>query len=60
MNIKNILSIIVALVIAWFAVKVLWWVFTGVLTMAFFILQIAFVVAIAIPIYIVVRRKLLS
>lgn len=60
MNIKNILSIIVALVIAWFAVKVLWWVFTGVLTMAFLILQIAFVVAVAIPIYIIVRRKLLS
>lgn len=60
MNIKNILSIVVSLVIAWFAVKVLWWVFTGVLSMAFLILQIAFVVAVAIPIYIIVRRKLLS
>lgn len=59
MNIKKIIAIILALVGGWILLKVLWWVLGMAFTIAFTIIQIVVVLAIAVPLYLIISRKLL-
>lgn len=57
MNIKKIIAIILALVGGWILLKVLWWILGMAFTIAFTIIQIVVVLAIAVPLYLVISRK---
>lgn len=57
MNIKKIIAIILALVGGWILLKVLWWVLGMAFTIAFTIIQIVVVLAIAVPLYLIISRK---
>lgn len=53
---KTILSAVIALVVAWFAIKIIFWVL-GVIG---WLVVLALGAAISIPIYLFVRQKLLA
>lgn len=57
---KKILAAVIAIVIAYFAISAFWWMFTHVFTLMWSLAKFAIVVIIALPLYIIVRRKLLS
>jgi hypothetical protein len=60
MNIKKILAIALALVGGWILLKVLWWILGMAFTIAFTIIQIVVVLALAVPLYLIISRKLLK
>lgn len=55
---KRIVAIVVALVAAWFIMKVLWWLFTAAFTIAMNLFMIVLMVAIAAPLYLIISRRL--
>ena len=60
MNIKNILSWVLAIVAGYFLIKILWWMLGVAFTSAISVIQIVFVLILAAPLYLIIRRKLLS
>lgn len=56
---KKLLAGLVAIVVAYYAVKIFWWLFTSIWAIAFSIMSILAVMVIAVPIYLYVSRKLL-
>ncbi len=60
MNIKKILAIALALVGGYILLKVLWWILGMAFTIAFTLIQIVVVLAIAVPLYLIISRKLLK
>lgn len=59
MDIKKIIAVVLALVGGYFLLKFLWWLLGLVFSVVFVLLQIVLVAAIAVPIYLLIRRKLL-
>ena len=60
MNIKNILSWILAIVAGYFLIKILWWMLGVAFSIAISVIQIVFVLILAAPLYLIIRRKLLN
>ncbi|MCX6140906.1 MAG: hypothetical protein NTX15_08790 [Candidatus Kapabacteria bacterium] len=60
MNFKKILAIILALAIGYFVLKVAWWLIRNVFSLALDLIGLILIVMIAAPIYIIIRKKLLS
>lgn len=60
MNIKKILAVILALGAGYITLKVLWWVVRNVFSLALDLMGLVLIVMIAVPFYIVIRKKLLS
>ena len=60
MNIKNILAWVLALVGGYFLIKVLWWILGIAFSIAITVIQIVFILVLAAPLYIIIRRKLLN
>ena len=56
---KNFLSIVLALVLGYVVIKILWWMLGIAFAIAITVVQIVFLAAIAIPLYIIIRHKLL-
>lgn len=56
---KKLIAGAIAIVVAYFAVKIAWWMFTHIWTLAFGIMTIAAVVVVAVPLYIIISRRLL-
>jgi len=55
---KKFLAIILALVIAYFAVNVFWWVISNVFSLMFNIATLLLMAVVAIPFYFILRKKL--
>ena len=60
MNFKKILAIILALVVGYVIFKVLWWILRHAFALAFDLVGLALIAMIAVPIYFVIRAKLLK
>lgn len=60
MNIKNILSWVLAIVAGYFLIKILWWILGVAFSIAISVIQIVFILILAAPLYLIIRRKLLS
>ncbi|RPI67778.1 MAG: hypothetical protein EHM43_06635 [Ignavibacteriae bacterium] len=60
MDIKKILAVALALVGGYFLLKALWWLLGLVFSVVFVLLQVVLVAVIAVPIYLLIRRKLLK
>ena len=60
MNFKTILAVILALGIGYIVLKVLWWVMRNVFSLALDLMGLVLIAMIAVPIYIVIRKKLLT
>jgi len=60
MNLKNILSWTLAIVAGYFLIKVLWWILGLAFSIAITVIQIVFILFLAFPLYIIIRRKLFS
>jgi len=60
MNMKNILSWVLAIVAGYFLIKILWWMLGVAFAVAISVIQIVFVLILAAPLYLIIRRKLLS
>ena len=60
MNIKNILSWVLAIVAGYFLIKIAWWIISAAFTIAISVIQIVFILILAAPLYLIIRRKLLS
>jgi len=59
MNLKNILAVVLSLIAAYFVLKVLWWLLSAAFTIALGVLQIVVLLVIAVPLYALIRSKLL-
>lgn len=57
---KKILAVILALGAAWVVLTVFWWVVRHAFSLALDIVGLIMLVVISIPIYLIIRRKLLS
>lgn len=57
---KTILSAVIALIIAWFAIQIVFWVLGFALKAIAWLVVLALGAAVAIPIYLFVRQKLLA
>lgn len=57
---KNILAAIIAIVLAYFAISAFWWLLSFGFTLMWSLAKVIVVLIIALPLYIIVRRKLLS
>ncbi len=57
---KKILAVILALGAAWVVLKVFWWVARHAFSLALDIVGLILLLVIAVPIYLIIRRKLLS
>jgi hypothetical protein len=57
---KKILAVILALGAAWVVLKVFWWVVRHAFSLALDLVGIMLLVVIAVPIYFIIRKKLLS
>lgn len=57
---KKILAVILSLVAAWLLIKVAWWIVRHAFSLAFDLVGIILMIVIAAPIYLIIRRKLLS
>lgn len=55
---KKFLAIGLALVIAYFAVNVFWWVIRNIFSLVFDLASIILVAIIALPLYFILRKKL--
>ncbi len=55
---KKFLAIGLALVIAYFAVSVFWWVIRNIFSLVFDLASIILVAIIALPLYFILRKKL--
>ncbi len=60
MNFKTILAIILSLAIGYVVLKVLWWIVRNVFSLALDLMGLVLIAMIAVPIYIVIRKKLLT
>lgn len=60
MNIKSILAWILALVSGYFLIKILWWLIGTAFSIAITVIQVVFILVLAFPLYIIIRRKFLS
>ena len=60
MNIKNILSWVLAIVAGYVLIKILWWIISAAFSVVLSVIQIVFVLILAAPLYLIIRRKLLS
>lgn len=60
MDIKKILAVALALVGGYFLLKALWWLLGMVFSVVFVLFQIILVAVIAVPLYLLIRRKLLK
>lgn len=60
MNIKNILSWVLAIVAGYFLIKIFWWILGTAFSIAITLFQIVFILILAAPLYLIIRRKLLS
>lgn len=60
MNIKNILSWVLAIVAGYFLIKIFWWIISAAFSIALSVIQIVFILVLAAPLYLIIRRKLLS
>ena len=59
MNFKKILAIILALAIGYIVLKVLWWIVRHAFALALDLMGFVLIALIAVPIYFVIRAKLL-
>lgn len=59
MDIKKILAVVLALVGGYFLLKVVWWLLGAVFSVVFVLFQIILVAVIAVPLYFIIRQKLL-
>lgn len=57
---KTILAAVIAILLAWFAIKIVLLVLGIALKAALWLIMLALVAAVAIPIYLFVRQKLLT
>lgn len=57
---KKILAVVLSLGVAYLLIKVVWWVIRHAFSLAFDIVGLILLVVIAAPIYLIIRRKLLS
>jgi len=57
---KKAISIILALVAAFFILKIAWWLLGIAFSIAMLVVQIVVIAAIAVPLYMIIQRKLLS
>jgi hypothetical protein len=55
---KRIISIALALLAAWIVMKILWWVFTAAFTIAMNLFMLVVMAVIALPIYVMISRRL--
>ncbi len=60
MNIKTILAVIFSLAIGYVVLKVLWWIMRNVFALALDLMGLVLIAMIAVPIYIFIRKKLLT
>ena len=60
MNIKPILAVIFSLAIGYVVLKVLWWIMRNVFALALDLMGLVLIAMIAVPIYIFIRKKLLT
>ena len=60
MNIKTILAVIFSLAIGYVVLKVLWWIMRTVFALALDLMGLVLIAMIAVPIYIFIRKKLLT
>ena len=60
MNIKTILAVIFSLAIGYVVLKVLWWIMRNVFALALDLMGLVLIAIIAVPIYIFIRKKLLT
>jgi len=60
MNIKKILAVIFSLAIGYVVLKVLWWIMRNVFSLALDLMGLVLIAMIAVPIYIFIRKKLLT
>lgn len=56
--IKRILSAAISIVAAYFVLKILWWVIRNSFLIALSVFELVVLIVIAVPIYIIVSRKL--
>ncbi len=59
MKIKNIIAVVIASVVGYFLLKLLWWFLGMAFSLAIILLQVVIVLAIAATIYFIIRQKLL-
>ncbi len=57
---KKILAVILSLVAAWLLIEITWWIVRHAFSLAFDLVGIILMIVIAAPIYLIIRRKLLS
>ncbi|MBC8125125.1 MAG: hypothetical protein H7X70_05275 [Candidatus Kapabacteria bacterium] len=60
MNFKTIIAIILSLAIGYIVLKVLWWIVRNVFSLALDLMGLVLIAMIAVPIYIIIRKKLLT
>lgn len=57
---KKILAVILSLGVAYVVIKVAWWIVRHAFSLAFDLVGIILLLVIAAPVYLIIRRKLLS
>lgn len=57
---KNVLAVVLSIVVGYFLIKVLWWMLFVAFSIAITVVQIVFILLLAVPLYIIIRRKILS
>lgn len=55
---KKFLAIVLSLVAAWIAMEVFWWIISNAFSLMFSLAKVAVLALIAIPIYILISRRL--
>ncbi|MDZ4745823.1 MAG: hypothetical protein SGJ05_07450 [bacterium] len=55
---KKIIAIVIAIVVAFFLIKIAWWVLKGVFFLTLNLVGIILVLAVAVPVYFLIRKAL--
>lgn len=58
MNLRSIIAVIFAFIGGYFVLKLIWWLFTLAFSIAITIVQIVFILIIAVPLFFIIRRVL--